>query len=172
MAAFETPKRYLQQEFKNEILRSKSDEVFAVTNFTVSVCYAASIKDATIDTTPIEFQPKETAVKSVPVKPQKAATHSYAPPDRHTRDRSIFYFQRAELMGENEALWNQIQRLSARVEQLKSIVEDHKTNADRRSEAMDEEKLAGNPKKKVDERTKFRYYPPGLGRANRTKQGM
>jgi hypothetical protein len=81
------------------------------------------------------------------------------PPEEHTRERSIFYFQRAELMRDNEALWGQIQRMTERVERLKSIVDDHKTLADRKKEREEEDRLSGMDKRK---RSHFRYHPPGL----------
>jgi hypothetical protein len=81
-----------------------------------------------------------------------------APDPPALRGRSIFYFDRQELMEENAVLEAEIARLTGVVGRLREIVEQHQPK-----------KPKENPK--VDLRTDCIYHPPGLALKRKPREG-
>lgn len=167
--AIEAPRRYVQQKF-TEVLKEKNDQVFGNVVFTVSVCYTSSTQEALTNLEPIILQPQLSTdfgslIKSKNFGRKDMATNTRAPlaPDPpETRTRSIFYFDRKDLMEENRQLAAEIRRLTDLVQQMKNIVEEHKAETKpRKAQGRTvRRKPAGQPESKV--RTDYIYHPPGL----------
>jgi hypothetical protein len=81
-------------------------------------------------------------------------TRELPPPVPDTRRRTIFSFDRAELMEENKALTAEIRELTALVERLREVIQ------------MNEGRKKGGGGRKVIENRTHRsdsiYHPPGL----------
>jgi hypothetical protein len=156
--AIQRPGRFVQQHF-NEVVRDRSNEPCANIAFSVSVCYTSSTQEALTNLKPIILHGESSSDSDVSLKPaakvrKDTATMTRVPlaPDPPvTRDRSIFYFDRNDLMEENKLLEAEIKRLTGRVGELKDIVGHHQNDPAKQ-----------NPKAKTGPRSEFIYRPPGL----------
>lgn len=162
--AIETPKRYIQQKFC-ELLHGRNDQPFATLVFTVSVCYVSSTQETLTNLTPIVLSTSlenQTPVTPTRTRKRDMATNTrppLAPDPPETRTRSIFYFDRQELMEENRQLAAEIQRLTDLVQRMKQIVDEHN------AETVSQPKRAKQSKaqRQVESRrTDYIYHPPGL----------
>ena len=171
--AIETPKRYIQQRFC-ELLRGRNDQPFANVVFTVSVCYTSSTQEMITNLEPIILNPQASDSPSQGMTPRSKkrdmATNTrppLAPDPPETRTRSIFYFDRQELMEENKQLAGEIQRLTDLVQRMKEIVEEHKAET-RQTPRKQPRQQAATPKPRTD----YIYHPPGLSQRRRQAPWM
>lgn len=167
--AIETPRRYVQQKFK-EVLKGKNDQPFASVVFTVSVCYTSSTQEAVTNFEPIILQPQLSPEFEIS-KPKNTgkkdmATNTrppLAPEPPETRTRSIFYFDRKDLMEENKQLAAEIRRLTDLVQRMKVIVEEHKAETKpRRAQARSMRRGPPPANPEVKARTDYIYHPQGM----------
>jgi hypothetical protein len=154
--AVRTPGRYIQKHF-SEAIHDGAHKLLATVHFAVSLCYTSSGQGeapaAAPMVLPAESSAEEDASQRSAVRPKKSkATYvrQVTPEIPQQRNRSIFYFDRGDLMEENEALATEVANLRRQVERLKGVVgeaRDPRRTSDRQ--------LAGN-------RTDYIYHPPGL----------
>jgi hypothetical protein len=119
--------------------------------FSVSVCYISSLEPDGFDPTPIvlpmEGRPRERRQEA------DAKTRDFPPGIPTNRERSIFHFDKKELIEENTVLTAEISRLTEAVQWLRQVAEAHapRTAIAKRKEPIE---AAHGPD--------YVYHPPGL----------
>lgn len=172
--AIQNPGRYVQQQF-TESIRGSGSTTFATVQFAVSICYTSSTQEALTNLEPIMIRPQssmesEVSIKSSSAKRKDMSTNTrtpLAPDPPETRTRSIFYFDRQELMEENTLLVEEINRLSDLVQRLREIVESHD-----QEKPTTKKKRAPPPQATTKPlRSEYIYNPPSL-RRNANKRAV
>jgi hypothetical protein len=164
--ALRTPGRYIRQHFDASIATSNGRQ-FATIQFTVSICYISSTQNEAAALPPITLPTESSVDDDVSQKTiQKVKrdvgimTREFPPPVPDSRRRTIFYFDRAELMEENKALATEIRELTAHVQQLKAIIGEHGQRGTKHQKTE-----MGDRKQRTD----YIYHPPGLELTKRTR---
>jgi hypothetical protein len=131
--AIRTPGRYIQQHF-NERLTGPNGELLATVQFTLSICYTSSTQEEAMSlppiTVPAESSMEEDASQRSTSRAKKDVavnTREFPPEIPETRRRSIFFFDRADLMEENRVLAAEIRELTAMVQRLRDVVDTRRT---------------------------------------------
>ena len=168
--AIQNPGRYVQQRF-TELLLCKHDERFARAAFTVSVCYTSSTQESITDLTPIIIHSQSSTESDLSLKAstRKKETSTMtrtplAPDPPETRDRSIFYFDKNELLEENRVLAEEIRQLTDMVQRLKEIINNYQGNQEQNYYNNSPKRRVVNtePIRTVGGRSDYVYHPPGL----------
>lgn len=121
--------KYIQKQFIQAVGKIHGEPI--VVDFSVSICYTSSSQEAIEQATPALIRMEsESLIETITERPVKKRdistnTQSLYAPLPETRKRSIFSFDKAELMQESKQLENEIMALSDRIEQLKKYIDDH-----------------------------------------------
>ena len=131
--------------------------------------------------TPIIIQTQSSSesdlsLKTATVKKKDMAINTrvpLAPDPPETRTRSIFYFDKKELLEENRILEQQIKQLTDQVQRLKSVIDTYQQeegsdtrNTKRSKKDIDAQKKAQTGYQPQKFRTDYIYHPPGLQTGN------
>lgn len=175
--AIQNPGRPVQQHFDKSLKNKNDDSLLGRISFGIRVRYTSSTKEDLTNLTPIIIQDhssteSDLGVKTATVKKKDMAINTrvpLAPDPPETRTRSIFFFDKNELLEENRNLAQQIKQLTDQVQRLKSVIDAYE------QEEISEVKSARRAKKDLDAqrraqtgyqpqklRTDYIYHPPGL----------
>lgn len=176
--ALQNPNRYVQQKFEHQ-LKGKRDDYFAAITFSVSLCYTSSTMTENEGSPPIilgtmkdqDDKMNKTKTKSIKkstkmtIDRSKSKRAPLIPEIPETRSRSIFYFDKGDLLEENRILAEEISRLTELVGRLREIVDQYEV-----SESSTRRTQTGNTWKPQQngQRTDFIYKPAGLRPNRRT----
>jgi hypothetical protein len=160
--AIHSPGRYIQQRF-NEDFKGR-EGVFGTLSFTISTCYTTSTQEEYHDIAAVSLRPEPSvdddgSQRSAPRMRKEIGvmTREFPPPIPNTRQRTIFYFDRTDLMAENQVLSEEIKRLTEMVNSLKAIVDAQKPQQPPKTTTPKTERPPPH-KHKAD----YIYHPPGL----------
>ncbi|OHT00331.1 hypothetical protein TRFO_07999 [Tritrichomonas foetus] len=166
--AIQNPGRYVQQRFV-EIIKGRSDEKFGKMVFTVSTCYTSSTQEILTNLTPIIIHAQSSTESDLSLKgatkKKEMGTNTrvpLAPDPPETRSRSIFYFDKNELLEENRILAQEIKQLTDLVQRLKEVINSYQ---DEPSQNRQKKQRRTEPIQPA--RSDYIYHPPGLQTARR-----
>lgn len=178
--AIQNPGRYVQQHFL-EMLKSRNDERLGRISFTISICYTSSTQEDLTNLTPIVIQNQSStesdySLKTAVVKKKDMGINTrvpLAPDPPETRTRSIFYFDKKELLEENRSLAQQIKLLTDQVQRLKAVIDTYQEEetstgktSKRSKKDPDSQRRAQTGYQQQKFRTDYIYHPPGLQTGN------
>lgn len=162
--SIQSPGRYVQQKF-TEVLKGRNDQVIGTVMFTVSVNYCSSSQETLTNLEPIVLRPQSSTDSELSInhssKPIRkdcgVMVKSVIPDVPETRSRSVFYFDKQDLMEENRQLASEIQRLTDLVQRMKNIVKEHEEETKQKSGRRRTVTRDAAPP-----RPNYIYRPPGL----------
>jgi hypothetical protein len=171
--ALQNPNRYVQKKYETEI-KGKRDQIFGIISFTVSVCYtSSSVREyegppLTMTASVVANEQKASGSKkklaSRAVRTTSRKRDPLIPVIPETRTRSIFYFDKNDLLEENKALVEEITRLTELVQRLRDVVDQYE-EPKAQTRAARAQKQA---KKSQTARSEYIYRPPGLKKRTTT----
>lgn len=162
--ALQNPSRYVQAQYIGN-LKGKRDDDFGSINFTVSVCYtSASMHD--YQGPPLFMtQGSNFNEKSIQQKTNKSRMTSAGskrspliPEIPETRTRSIFYFDKKDLLEENRMLAEEIEHLTNLVQRLHDVVDQYEVPQKAQTQRAQKQKQATFSGGRSD----YIYHPPGM----------
>lgn len=170
--AIQNPNRPVDQKFI-EVLKMRSNQEFGTLNFKIRVTYTSSTQESLVNLPPIVVQNQlsmesEMSAKKTTIKKKEVGTDAkYYVPD--SRTRSIFFFDKNELLEENRQLTQEIESLKELVDGLKCVLNsyDGGDNSNQAGSARERGRKASTQKAQSGYvpkpmRTDFIYQPPGL----------
>jgi len=129
--SLQNPNRYVHQSF-SKCFHGKRDGELATLYFKVSLCYTSSTMEEQFDKKPISLadEEDENARKNIvtpkPARPRPVNNRAPLIPDiPETRKRSIFYFDKRDLLEENKVLTDEISQLTNLISNLQKVIEQH-----------------------------------------------
>ena len=171
--ALQNPNRYVQKRYETE-LKGKRGQVFGTISFTVSVCYtSSSVRE--YDGPPLTMtascianeqtgrdKKKKTVTRGVTTATTMRERSPLVPVIPETRKRSIFYFDKNDLLEENRALAEEITHLTELVQRLRDVVDQYEEPKVKARTV----KAQGQAQRNQTARTDYIYHPPGLKKGN------
>ncbi|EAY10604.1 hypothetical protein TVAG_282040 [Trichomonas vaginalis G3] len=167
--ALQNPNRYVQAQYIGNF-KGKRDDDFGSINFTVSVCYtSASMRDyqgpPLFMTQGSNFNEKNANTKTKSRLTSMNSKRSPLIPEiPETRTRSIFYFDKKDLLEENRILAEEIEHLTNLVQRLHDVVDQYEVPKKAQT-ARSQQKRQKTQYNTTGGRTDFIYHPPGINKS-------
>ena len=163
--ALQYPNRYVQKKYVTDF-KGKRDEAFGTIEFSISVCYTSSTM-RNYEGPPLimtsSIAPQEQKKEKKTTISRATATYNrerspLIPVIPETRKRSIFYFDKGDLLEENRQLAEEITHLTELVQRLHEVVDQYEEPKVRARTARAERERKPF---QTGGRTDFIYHPPG-----------
>ena len=167
--ALQFPNRYVQKKYVTE-LKGKRDQTFGTMEFSISVCYtSSSMRECegpplVLTSSAFNEPKKEKRTISRATATFNRERSPLIPVIPETRKRSIFYFDKGDLLEENRQLAEEITHLTELVQRLHEVVDQYE-EPKTRTRAVKTQKEARKPFQ-TGGRSDFIYHPPGMKRGN------